>query len=147
MYFPRHSLPFPSLCLLPVLQSYNDIPRCGLINTLRPDDWTIDSVGEVHWRSMFHSTNRWACSLWKGRCFCSSKYRACRRRGAGRGPFSLHALRICFTLGTHHISCLFIRKMVRSSVCVELVRPQAKNTFMCHDWGCHRMPIACIEMI
>lgn len=27
-------------------------------------------------------------------------------------------------------------------VCAELVRPQAKNTFMCHDWGCSSTPIA-----
>lgn len=49
-----------------------------------------------------------------------------------------HAQRVWFALGTHHISCLFIKKMVRRTGCAELGRPQGKNTFMCHDWGCSR---------
>lgn len=53
--------------------------------------------------------------------------------GAGREPYSLHAQRVWFALETHHISCLFIKKMVRITGCVELARPQTKITFMCYD--------------
>lgn len=72
-------------------------------------------------RSLFHQ--RWKMfSLLK-----NSAWRSLRRLGRN---LSLLAQRVCFTLGTHHISCLFIKRTVRSIGCGEVVRPQAKNTFM-----------------
>lgn len=140
LHFLNHSVTFSSPSLLPGLQCCNDNPRCGLINTPWLDNQTFDSLWEAHWRSLFHGTNRWGCSFWDGRCFHSWRNERAGVLGAGKEPLFLHAQGVCFTLRTHHISSLFIKKMVRSTGCVELERPQAKNTFT-------RLEFACSEMI
>lgn len=136
MSFLHCSLPF---AFLPVL--CNDKPRCGLVNTLWPDSWTFVKLSKTRWRCFsWHLQMSLLLLRWK--MFSLLKNRACRSLSWLGRNFSLLAQRVCFTLGTRHISCLFIKRIVKSIGCGEVVRPQAKNTFMrlklyahCMQWN------------
>lgn len=122
----------------------NDSPRCGLINALLNPRLTLGSSLKTH-VSRHRQMNPFILS-WK--LFLLLKNRACRRFGEGGGTFLPARPQSMFHIrDTSYFMSFYQEDGQEYRGCMELVKPQAKNTFMCHDWGCSSTPIACIEMI